>query len=273
MRVPIGAHASRLFVVSSTLLTVCFIVLAASGCGKPPNTAVPLVVALFDVSSPELPAATRQQYFEDFKRGVIQPLQDGAARTGETVLADLTGQATFGYTDWPVRVTFPVFDRATASLDAYHKTVQALAETLTAQAEQVVVNAPAPPPADLMDAIKATERAFTSEEGLAAPNRTLLIFSDMLVQSTRHDFTTDRLTVTGIRTLIQDERNAERLPSLKGVRVWVAGAGASPKSGISTSKAKQLHAFWTEYFRACGTDLPEKCYTERLAKCSLLAAK
>ena len=175
--------------------------------------------------------------------------------------------------DWPVRVTFPVFDRATATFDAHHQTVQALAETLTEQAEQLVANTPPTAASDLMDAIKAAVRAFTGEEGLAAPSKTLIVFSDMFVQSTRHDFSTDALSSAGIRSLIQDERTGERLPNLTGVKVWVAGAGAASKGGASTGKTKQVRAFWLEYFKACGADLPGKRYAERLAKFSLVARK
>lgn len=271
MRVPQREPALRRLVLSCLLLAMCFVVVTSTGCSKPSGV-VPLVVALFDVSSPELPAATRQQYLDDFKRNVIQRLEHGEARSGETVLAESTGQASFGYADWPVRVTFPVFDRASATLDAYNKTSQALADTLTAQAEQLVLNTPSGPATDLMDAIKAAERAFTGEDGLTAPSKTLIIFSDMVVQSNRHDFSTDALSSAGIKSLIADEKSGDRLPKLAGVRVWISGTGPA-HGGLSTGKAKQVRAFWLEYFKACGANLPEKCYAERLAKFSLIAGK
>ena len=277
MRVPSREYASRRLLLSCVLCGLCFVVLGSAGCGKHSGSAVPLVVALFDVSSAEVPAATRQQYFDDFKRNVIEPLQHGQGLSGETILADVTGQTGSGYgyaaTDWPVRVTFPVFDRSTATLDAYHKTVHALADTLSEQAEQVVMNSAPAPASDLMDAIKSADRAFSTDQGRAAPSKTLIVFSDMFVQSTRHDFSTDALSSAGINSLIQDERSGDRLPDLTGVKVWVSGPGTGSRSGISSGKSKQVKAFWTEYFKACGADLPEKHYAERLAKFSLIAGK
>ena len=60
------------------------------------------------------------------------------------------------------------------------------------------------------------------------------------------------------------ERKSGRIPDLKGVQVWVAGAG-----GSTPEQYLRIQDFWIRYFQAAGADLRVNRYGAGLMDFSL----
>jgi len=91
-----------------------------------------------------------------------------------------------------------------------------------------------------------------------------VVFSDMIEQSGRYDFSGIPLDDEAVQRIIAKEREGKRLPKLDGVKVWVAGATASTGAGLSSDRILQIQSFWLTYFKACGADLTKERYAPTL---------
>ena len=96
-----------------------------------------------------------------------------------------------------------------------------------------------------------------------ATSKRLVMFSDMIEQTDRYDFS-KRLTPERMTEIIEAERSGGRLPHLKGVKVWVAGATAQPKEGVHPDNIFAIQNFWLQYFKATGADLTKDRYAATL---------
>jgi hypothetical protein len=86
----------------------------------------------------------------------------------------------------------------------------------------------------------------------------------MVEQSGHYNFASERLDEKRIKGIIRTERLAGRLPDLHGVRVWVAGATATPQHGLDSAKIYGIQNFWLAYFKACGADFSKDRYAQTL---------
>lgn len=121
------------------------------------------------------------------------------------------------------------------------------------------------PHTDLMNAFQLAEKVFNGESVRGASEKILVIFSDMIEQTRRHDFSSENLTEARISQILDIERKAGRLPELRGVKVWVAGATAAGSgSGLPPEKIQRIQQFWLRYFKACSADLTKERYASTL---------
>jgi hypothetical protein len=68
-------------------------------------------------------------------------------------------------------------------------------------------------------------------------------------------FTRETLTDTRIEALLDELRNADRIPDLHGVHIAVVGAGLDPKAGITAAREAGLETFWRAYFNEAGAEI------------------
>jgi len=88
----------------------------------------------------------------------------------------------------------------------------------------------------------------------------LVVLSDMIEESSDYDFKKEHLTERRIEAIIRKEKAADRLPDLRGVKVYVVCAGVTTKDMFFA-----LQRFWLRYFKECGADLKKERYASALA--------
>ena len=86
----------------------------------------------------------------------------------------------------------------------------------------------------------------------------------MIEESARYNFRSENITSTRIARIVEEEGKSRRLPALKGIQVWVSGAG-----GATRDKYLQIQDFWVRYFQATGADLRTSRYGATLMDFSI----
>ncbi|HET6948291.1 MAG TPA: hypothetical protein VFJ45_10825 [bacterium] len=244
--------ALRRALALSALLT-----LLAAGCGTKASTRV--MVVLFDLSASTGADAIRQQYLSDFSK-----VLDGVTAGGR-VAADIIDENPLAHSTFPINVSFDRYDPLKENKLSYDRRIREQREAVTRAAQAVVRVRPSRRTGtNVMDALQLAERVFSAFEGT---QRVLVIFSDMIEQSRRYDFSRENLTSARITQIVEGERSAGRLPSLENVNVCVVGAGAAKSGGISSERFLAIREFWLQYFKAAGAQLPKDRYGSALLKC------
>lgn len=118
---------------------------------------------------------------------------------------------------------------------------------------------PASPATEIMSALVPAQQVFSSFPNF--PRKILVIMSDMVEESAQYNFQKRPPDKKDVDRIIAAERKQNRLPDLKGVKVYVVGAG-----GKSSEDLLKIRDFWLTYFQACGADLNPADYGADLVK-------
>ena len=253
-----------------SLAAVLVLSLPLVGCGKrssppPPRRAAKpqvadgapqtVVFVLFDLSGSTSAKPIRDRYERDFAKIVEQ------LKGGELVMGDVITENTLATASYPINQSFPRYDPWTTNRMKHKRTMEKAVATVAEQAKKVIHDTKAAPRTDLMNAFELAAKVFNGEQAGGAANKALVVFSDMVEQSRRYDFTGVPLDKKQANALIEKERAAGRLPKLEGAKVWVAGASAK---GLASGKFHEIQAFWLAYFTACGAELTSERYAATL---------
>jgi hypothetical protein len=213
-----------------------------------PVAAAPEVVvcALFDLS--QSAQNVRSGYRSDFEK-LVETLAGGELVLGAGITAHSLATGKF-----EVDKEVPKYSPFADSKLTFRNKLQT-ARMAVKQEVRTLLNGPATSATDILGAMQLAEKAFQGNRATSAKARFLIIFSDMVEESTAYNFRKENLTPGRIAAVLEAERKAGRLPSLKGVQVWVSGAG-----GTVPEKFSQIQDFWIKYFRAAGADLPKSHY-------------
>jgi hypothetical protein len=241
------------------LLVPSVLLLAAAACGSGSAAQARVAVALFDLSGSTNVEAIKQQYIKDF----IKVLD--AVSTGGVLAADIIDDNPLAHSTYPINESFDRYDPLKENRLDYQRRIRQKREAVVKQAEAVVQRRRAGSRGtNVLDGLQLAERVFSSYAG---QERLLVVFSDMIEQSKRYDFSGENLTASRISQIIARERSAGRLPDLRGVEVCVVGAGASKTGGLSTERLLAIREFWLQYFKAAGANLPKERYGSALLRC------
>jgi len=242
----------RLVVLTVTLA------LFASGCGgKPAQTHV--TVVLFHVTGSTYKGNVRGQYLADFAKIL------GGAASGGVLVGDVIDDNPLAHSSYPINVSFDRFNPMAENKLDYERRIRQQRDAVMKTAEALVRKPPSGRLGhNIIDSMQLAESAFATFRG---DRELLVIFSDMIEQSKRYDFTGENLTAARIDQIINQERAAGRVPDLRGVEVCVVGAGASPTGGLATERLLAIRQFWLTYFKATGAHLPKERYSSALLKC------
>ncbi len=234
------------------------VVLIAGGCGGKPSTSH-VTVVLFHVTGSTYKGNVRLQYLKDFAKVLA-----GVAE-GSILVADVIDDNPLAHSSYPINVSFDRFKPMNENKLDYERRIRQQRDEVMKQAEAIVRKPPSGRLGhNILDAMQLAERAFAAFQ---ADHELLVLFSDMIEQSKRYDFTGENLTAGRINQIIAAERSADRLPDLRGVEVCVVGAGASPSGGLPPERLLAIRQFWLEYFQATGANLPKERYGSALLKC------
>jgi hypothetical protein len=109
---------------------------------------------------------------------------------------------------------------------------------------------------DIMSSLHIAESVFRNYK---RDKFVLVMLSDMIEDSSEYNFEKENLTDRRIEEIIRRERQKNRVPDLKNVRVYAVAASAG-----ETKKFFAIQSFWLRYFRECGTDIPKENYSSTL---------
>ncbi len=241
---------SSLIVGALAVLAAC-----ASGPQKPPQ----LVIALFDVTGSTL--GRREAYLRDFKRVLACVAEEAKNRVRPEgwLLADTITENPFAHSEFRIRARISARDPMRETELFYRQRVQGLLDNILNQARTILQQHEGQSRGThIMDALLVVERAFSAYD---KADHVLVVFSDMIEQSDRYDFSSvDLSQPSAVDAIIARERREKRMPSLAGVRVYVVGAGAARKGGLSPARIAAIRSFWFRYFQATGADLSTERY-------------
>lgn len=111
---------------------------------------------------------------------------------------------------------------------------------------------------DIMSSLNLAEKIFRTFQ---RDKSILVIFSDMIEDSSRYNFEREKLTDKRIEEIIREEKIKNRMPYLKDVEVYVVAAAS-----IDPNKFFTIQKFWLRYFKECGADISKENYTNTLLK-------
>lgn len=263
-------------VAKPVLAATCLI--ALSGCGKwnPLNRGQPtpspaptpppagkVVCVLVDRSSSTKEQGVRQRYIESFRR-ILDKLG-----TGDIIVADAITDNPLAQSSFPVNDEFETFQPGTDNplivkkkQEEHEGKLREKRDQVWDKAQGLFAGAPSKQ-TKIFDALRLAERVFHTYQ---RQKKVLVIFSDMVEESERHNFTRERLTEAASARIISEEKEAKRLPDLNGVKVYVIGAGQSGNRSSSSEQYAGIQSFWLQYFKSAGADLPKERYGAALLK-------
>jgi hypothetical protein len=92
---------------------------------------------------------------------------------------------------------------------------------------------------------------FITGKKKVAPTNVIILFSDMMQESSETSFAgPEGCTPEQARELIQRLRMMNRIPDLRGCRVFVNG-----RTGTTNLMVDNIKGFWSEYFKEAGVEL------------------
>lgn len=150
-------------------------------------------------------------------------------------------------------VDFVVPDELRSDPDAGDAVLAVLSVKAIAAAEAVFSPVRDVACTDLVGAISSAADALRGPPGIA---RRLVLFSGGF-QTCPPNLLTAEATDTGVGQLIEQLRAARLLPDLRGVQVWMAGAGRVVDTEVAPppERVEWLKQFWAAYFQAAGAQL------------------
>ena len=241
-----------------TLLLAFLVLVLLPSCQHKAGAGRTAIFVLFDISGSTSAPAVRQRYLEDFTAVLA------AARGGDVIVGDVITDNSQATATYPIRQTLPVYDVFHFSRLTYDEALQAAQRRLRVTGRALILHSAPAPRTDLMNAFQLAETVLQGDATRGVTRKVLVVFSDMVEQSARYDFTVEPLTDSRAAEIIAGERSAGRLPDLHGVTVWVAGAAAAPRDGLPPDKIYAIQRFWLRYFAACGARLDKHRYATRL---------
>lgn len=238
---------------------VLFALIALSGCnGKSlfRSEHDTVVFVLFDVSGSTNSALVRQSYVRD-----LDPIRQLLSREGGTLRGDVIGSEALNTSTIPIDVAFPSYNPVFSTEKKHDEQVRKASALLNKQVEGALENAPVASRSAIMSSLEVAGKILNGDQMRGASRKILVVFSDMVEESPRYKFPREALTDARIRSIVDAERSAGRLPNLQGVTVWKTGASAVD---LNDDQSRALQAFWVQYFRATGANLEPDHYGSTL---------
>jgi len=240
----------------SLLTSICLTVTACSGKQSGYET---VAVALFDVSGSTNEKTVKEQYLKEFEKVL------SFVMVGGVIVADVIDDNPLAHSSYPVNEAISPYDPLKENKLDWERRKRRLRDDVLGSVKVVLEERRSKQPGTkILEAVQVAERAFSTYAGKL---KVLVVFSDMIEQSDRYDFSSLSLTPERIQQIITEERSRKRLPSFAGVEICVTGAGAARTGGLPSDRLQAIRDFWLEYFTATGGNLPKARYGASLLKC------
>jgi len=211
----------------------------------------------------------RKSYFESFKKVV------SSINHGDVIIFAKITEASIAEPEIPIKEIFPEFvpkdnsgkptdnpilmnsslKKADAERDKKKEMIIEVAEKnifpeSTNKNEKRIIRT------DILSSLHLAEKIIKSYK---RDKPVLVLLSDMIEDSTEYNFEKENLTDRRIEEIINKERKRNRIPDLKGVKVYVVAA-----SEKGSEKFFAIQNFWLRYFKECGANLSKENYGSAL---------
>lgn len=245
-----AAHARRLSLPAACLAllsTGCSVVPGTGGDdGGGPET---VVIVLVDTSQSTCGAETRASY----RAGLDHVVEYFEGGKGGLLAVDVIDENPRQHSRFPVRVDFPTKSFNTNPL-THKDEVKRLANQAKTGTYRIIDGPRQQRGTAILDSLTNAERFFSTYP--SAETRYLVLFSDMVEESKRLTFTKLNLADAALERLIGSDRGTGKLPNLKGVQVYVVGAGDSSNVEADPERIRLIQSFGSRYMAATGAELP-----------------
>lgn len=247
--------ALALALVASIALAGCAAVRAATGSGGPG----PLVVVLFDVSRSTSDPVVRARYLDAFER----VLDDVVAQHG-TIVGDVIDDDPLAHSSYPISASFDACDPLTDNRLACDAREGSARRDALRSARTILASTDGTAGTDIHDGMALAERVFASYP--EASSRSLVLLSDMIERSARLNLGRPRSTDASISPTLDGLAADGLIPDLRGVSVYVVGAGVQASSGLASERFLLLERFWQAFVTRAGGTLPDARYGAALVR-------
>jgi len=199
------------------------------------------VFVLFDVSDSTKNQAARELYLKDFK-AILE-----GVNAGDAIAADRIAESSAAGSTLPIKKEFDGMLNSNRLKEKKAKTeILAEAKKLLEKPEKVRYT-------DILGSLQIAERIFDTYK---KDRNVLVIMSDMIEDSKSYNFEKEKLTDKRISEIISREKAANRLPDLKGVKVYAVKNATSQ----STDRHIAIEKFWLSYLKECGAQISKAQY-------------
>jgi hypothetical protein len=249
----------REYQILATLILVLFLGACDSSCRTTPPQKGKTVFVLFDISSSTGKGQIRQRYLQEFNH-IVEGIGSGDIIVVDVITDNPLAQSTF-----PVNESFdsPKFDTdnpliVNAGVKKHEEELKLKRGEIGRKVESILSDSSQKiNQTKILESMQLADRVFHTYK---RPKNVLVVFSDMIEESGRYNFQTQRVSDATIQHILNDEKQNKRLPDLTGVRVYVVGAGSSNYQRSTASSFAEIEDFWLRYFREVGADLPKERY-------------
>ncbi len=209
---------------------------------------------MFDLSETTNTKQIREKYLNDFK-SILKSLT-----YGDAIEAALITEKSLSEMNLSVDYEFKQFNPGTDNtlmINAKRKIAASVLQTKKDSIIKVVDSLLFKPKRKIMRteiiaSLGVADRIFKT---FSQNRKILIIFSDMIEESSYANFQRNQINKKWINSFILKQRKDNLLPDLKNVKVYVVGASAS-----STKKYNQIKNFWFKYFKASNAVLKPERY-------------
>jgi hypothetical protein len=232
--------------------------LALWGCKQQPEKPPKTEFVLFDLSGSTASPEIRARYVADFER-LLATVYGGDVLVVDRITTSPLAQSTF-----PVNQTIKRMNPWVDNMLTWRLETTGVREHIDRTVKKMVLDPNQhSSQTSILDSLQLAQRVYANY-----PNqrRVLVLFSDMVEESSYYNFTKENLTASRIQEVIAAEKAAKRLARLDGAHVYVIGAGAGYYSNTPPETVRKIQNFWLAYFKACGASLPVETYGSALIR-------
>ena len=258
----LGMLMTAFVILEVALLASCAKV---SGKEKPSGPRV-CVMALFDLSASTKGQAIRGRYLDEYG-AVLKDCQGGEALVADAITDNPLAEGSF-----PIDQVLPSYDPLKVNEMDFQGALKRSRQGVEDEAHEFVLKGTPTQHTDILNALLLAEKIFNGDRFGKAPNKVLILFSDMRQDSADYNFDRLNLTPSLTQKILAQLKSKGQLPNLAGVKVWVAGAGVSEGTPLPANKILAIQHFWLAYFKACGADLTSERYAPALINFALAPA-
>jgi hypothetical protein len=214
------------------------------GCSHVDTAERRVVMVFVDISLSSLP---ERENYKHYIEKIVAKLQPGDVVAGgkiiDLTIADFT----------PIfYVELPAFDFWSDNLTLHKKLVDKITAQLYASIDSVLQSRGKIEKTEIINSFLICEQFMRNKTG----KKSMVVLSDMMECSSELNFAKDDLTAEYVDQAIASLRAKGRIPNLRNVDIWVAGAYAN-----STEKYFAVQGFWNRYLNETGANCRSYSHT------------
>ena len=239
-------------------------IFAVAGCLHEGEKSHHVIVLLIDTSTSTDDPRVQENY-RNAVRTVLDafPAEDGEGTlAGQTALIAIDAIGARSLTESTLReTTLPERDFNTNVL-RYRREIEAARQEVFDSANAVIRSPRTARGTAIIDATANAADYFAYHDDGA--KLSLILLSDMIEESGHLRFTRDVLTDAGIEATVKRLNEQELIPRLDDAIVYVAGAGATARPGVTDERVRAIEKFWARFFEEAGADFSSARYRATL---------